>query len=78
MVGVCIVDVVDDVDDVGVGLTWHCGGHDGGVGWWRLTKRGGRCGMVVVERKRRVARFVPTFPDLAGTEKVISKHKFVH
>ena len=34
--------------------------------------------MVVVERKRCVARFVPTLPDLAGTEKVISKHKFVH
>ena len=74
VVGVCIVDVVDDVDDVGVGLTWRCGGHDGGVGWWRLTTSGGRRGMVVVERKRRVARFVPTFPDLAGTEKVISKH----
>ena len=26
-------------------------------------------GMVVVERKRCVAQFVPTFPDLAGTEK---------
>ena len=74
VVGVCIVDVVDDVDDVGMGLTWRCGGHDGGVGWWRLTTSGGRRGMVVVERKRRVARFVPTFPDLAGTEKVISKH----
>ena len=30
--------------------------------------------MVVVERKRGVARFVPAFPDLAGTEKVICKH----
>ena len=40
---------------------------------------GGRRGMVVVERKRCVARFVPTFPDFAVTEKVIvSKHKFVH
>ena len=74
VVGVCIIDFVDDVDDVGVGLTWRRGGHDGGVGWWRLTMSGGRCGIVVVERKRRVARFVPTFPDLAGTEKVISKH----
>ena len=48
VVGVCIVD---DVDDVGVGLTWRCGGHDGGVGWWRLTTSGGRRGMVVVERR---------------------------
>ena len=30
--------------------------------------------MVVVERKRHVARFVPKFPDLAGTEKVVCKH----
>ena len=51
VVGVCIVDVVDDVDDVGVGLTWRCGGHDGGVGWWRLTTSGGRRGMVVVEKE---------------------------
>ena len=74
VVGVCIVDIIDDVDNVGVGLTWRCGGHDGGMGWWRLTTSGGRRGMVVVERKRRVARFVPMFPDLAGTKKVISKH----
>ena len=26
-----------------------------------------------VERKRRVARFVPTFPNLVGTKKVICK-----
>ena len=71
VVGVCIVD---DVNDVGVGLTWRCGGHDGGVGWWRLTTSSGRRGMVVVERKRHVARFVPMFPDLAGTKKVIRKH----
>ena len=71
MVGVCIVD---DVDDVGMGLTWRRGGHDRGVGWWWLTMSGGRHGMVVVERKRCVARFVPTFPDLAGTKKVIGKH----
>ena len=35
---------------------------------------GGRHGMVVVERKRHVAWFVPMFPDLAGTKKVICKH----
>ena len=74
MVGVWIVDFVDDVDDMGVGLTWRCGGHDGGMGWWWLMVSGGRHGMVVVQRKRCVARFVPMFPNLAGTEKVISKH----
>ena len=75
VVGVCIVGFVDDVNDVGMGLTWCHGGHDGGMGWWWLTTSGGKCRMVVVERKRRMARFLPTFPDLAGTEKkVISKH----
>ena len=74
MVGVCIIGFIDDVDDVSMGLTWCRGGHDGGVGWWWLTTSGGRRGMVVVERKRHVAWFVPMFPDLAGTEKVISKH----
>ena len=39
MVGVCIIDFVDDVNDMGVGLTWCCGGHDGGVGWWWLRGR---------------------------------------
>ena len=39
VVGVCIVDFIDDVDDMGMGLTWHCGGHDGGVGWWWLRGR---------------------------------------
>ena len=37
----------------------------------------GRHGLVVVKRKRHVAPFVPMFPNLAGTEKVICKHQFV-
>ena len=56
------------------GILHGGGGHDGGVGWWWLTTSGGRRGMVVVERKRCVAQFVPTFPDLVATEKVICKH----
>ena len=56
------------------GILYSGGGHDGGVGWWWLTMSGGRRGMVVVERKRCMARFVPTFPDVAGTEKVICRH----
>ena len=42
------------------------GGGRGGGG--NSLRNGGRRGMVVVGRKRRVARFVPLFPDLAGTE----------
>ena len=34
VVSVCIVGFIDDVDEVGMGLTWHRSGHDGGVGWW--------------------------------------------
>ena len=53
------------------GILYSGGGHDGGVGWWWLTTSSGRRGMVMV---RHMAWFVPTFPDLAGTEKVICKH----
>ena len=38
---------------------------------------GRRREMVVVGRKRRVARFVPPFPDLAGTENGIGSLYFV-
>ena len=41
-------------------------GGGGGGGGHSLTI-GGRREMVVVGRKRGVARFVPLFPDLAGT-----------
>ena len=49
--GVCIVGFIDDVNDVGVGLTWSHGGHDGGMGWWWLMMSGGRHRMVVVEKE---------------------------
>ena len=56
MVSVCIVGFIDDVDDVGMGLTWHCGGHDRGVGWWWLMMSGGRRGMVAAFPKESKIR----------------------
>ena len=44
------------------------GSGRGGGGGGNGLMNGGRCEMVVVGRKRCVARFVPPFPNLAGTE----------
>ena len=50
-----------------VGYRGDGSGGAGGGGSNGL-RNGGRREMVVVGRKRCVARFVPPFPDLAGTK----------